>query len=267
MIPKIIHYCWLSGDDFPPLIQKCIESWKTYLPEYQFMLWDKAMMDSISNPWLEEAFDAKKYAFAADYIRLYALYNYGGIYLDTDVEVLKSFNSLLHLREIICFENTDRDSLEVAAFGAEKHRKWIKCCLDYYENRHFIKKNAQCDRKPLPFIVRDRLNEFHYNIKKVNDITELTDNPDSNTIQVLPFKYFSPKSYITGELEIYKDTFSIHHFAGSWHDNIDVLADEIAKNLNILPKKIRGYVARFFAVSKIKGLKIAIKETFAWIRH
>ncbi|MCS2958344.1 hypothetical protein NXX53_17410 [Bacteroides salyersiae] len=89
MIPKRIHLCWLSGDPYPQKIQKCIDSWKVHLPDYEIMLWDLKRFDIAQVPWVEQAFRVKKYAFAADYIRLYALYNYGGIYLDSDVEVLK----------------------------------------------------------------------------------------------------------------------------------------------------------------------------------
>ena len=95
MIPKIIHYCWLSGDPFPDLINKCIDSWHNILSDYEFMLWDTRKIDVNSNLWLKQAYENKKYAFAADYIRFFALYHYGGIYLDADVEVLKDFKSLL----------------------------------------------------------------------------------------------------------------------------------------------------------------------------
>ena len=88
MIPKIIHYCWLSGDPYPELISKCIQSWKVYLPDYQFVLWDREKADAIDSKWLKEAIESKKYAFAADFIRIYALLKNGGIYLDADVEVV-----------------------------------------------------------------------------------------------------------------------------------------------------------------------------------
>ena len=94
-IPKIIHYCWLSGTPFPDLENRCIESWKKYLPDYELILWDKERIKEIHSSWIDSAIAQKKWAFAADYVRLYALYNYGGIYLDCDVEVLKSFDELL----------------------------------------------------------------------------------------------------------------------------------------------------------------------------
>ena len=96
MIPKIIHFCWLSDDEYPDLIKKCIASWKEKLPEFEIKHWDKKCLDELNSDWVNEAFSAKKYAFAADYIRLYAIYNYGGFYLDSDVEVIKDFTDLLN---------------------------------------------------------------------------------------------------------------------------------------------------------------------------
>ena len=93
MIPKQIHLCWLSGDPYPAKIEKCLASWKKHLPDYEVVLWDTERFDLESVPWVKQAFEAKKYAFAADYIRFYALYNYGGIYLDSDVEVCLLYTS------------------------------------------------------------------------------------------------------------------------------------------------------------------------------
>jgi len=117
MIPKIIHYCWLSDDPVPEKLQNFMKSWKKYLPDYEFMKWDFKRFPKDKCAWVSEAFDNKKYAFAADYIRIYALYNYGGIYLDMDVEVLKSFDDLLSLPYFLCYEE-DGQGPEVAAFGA-----------------------------------------------------------------------------------------------------------------------------------------------------
>lgn len=97
MIPKIIHYCWLSGDMYPDKIKKCINSWKKIMPDYEIMIWDLSRFDINSIVWTKQAYEKKKYAFASDYIRFYALYNYGGIYLDSDVEILRSFNDFLNL--------------------------------------------------------------------------------------------------------------------------------------------------------------------------
>ena len=111
MIPKIIHYCWLSDDPIPVEFQKYIETWKVKMPDFQLMLWNFSKFNKESSLWVKQAFDNKKYAFAADYIRLYALYEYGGFYLDMDVEVVKSFNEFIQLNTAICFEHDGNGKL------------------------------------------------------------------------------------------------------------------------------------------------------------
>ena len=123
MIPKQIHYCWLSGEPYPKLISDCIESWKIHLPDYKIILWDTKRIDINSNLWLKQAFETKKYAFAADYIRFYALYHYGGIYLDADVEVLRSFDGLLNRHEFVGEEASG--DIEAAVMGVEKNISWV----------------------------------------------------------------------------------------------------------------------------------------------
>ena len=103
MIPKIIHYCWFGGNPLPEDAQKCIASWKKYLPGYEIKEWNESNFDVNCCPYVSEAYQAKKYAFVSDYVRVYALYNYGGIYLDTDVEVKKSFNNFLNIIKSIGF--------------------------------------------------------------------------------------------------------------------------------------------------------------------
>lgn len=141
MIPKIIHLCWLSGDAYPPLIQKCINSWKTVLPDYEIWLWDGKRFDINSSIWVKEAFSVKKYAFAADYIRCYALYHFGGIYLDSDVEVIKSFDDLLHLPYFVGKEQAG--GFEAATMGFEKGHPFFKHMLDYYDGRHCKKEQKR----------------------------------------------------------------------------------------------------------------------------
>ena len=116
MIPKIIHLCWLSGDAYPAKIAKCLKTWRQHLPDYEIMLWDTQRFDMNSSQWVRQAFECKKYAFAADYIRFYALYHHGGIYLDSDVEVLKSFDDLLDLPYFVGAEKAQTP--EAAIMGA-----------------------------------------------------------------------------------------------------------------------------------------------------
>lgn len=194
MIPKIIHYCWLSGDPYPPLVEKCITSWKKYLPEYEFVLWNLERVDIHSNLWLEQAYDSKKYAFAADYIRFYALYHYGGIYLDADVEVFRSFDLLLNEQEFLG-EEAGGD-IEAAVMGAEKGLDWVKECLDYYHNRPFKKLDGTLDTRPVPLLVSKVVKDFK--------------------LKVRSFDYFSPKDFNIGNISISENTYCMHHFDGKW---------------------------------------------------
>lgn len=195
MIPKQIHYCWLSGEPYPKLISDCIESWKIHLPDYKIILWDTKRIDINSNLWLKQAFETKKYAFAADYIRFYALYHYGGIYLDADVEVLRSFDGLLNRHEFVGEEASG--DIEAAVMGVEKHISWIKQCLDYYADRPFIKSDGSFDMSPVPLLVGKVLSQYP-------------------NIQILPYQYFSPKDYNIGKIDISTNTYCIHHFDGKW---------------------------------------------------
>ena len=243
MIPKIIHYCWLSNDPIPENLQKCMDSWKRYLPDYEFMLWNFDRFDKKSSLWVEQAFDNRKYAFAADYIRLFAIYNYGGIYLDMDVEVLKPFNDFLELKTMLCWQN-NADGVEIAAWGAEKGCKWVKDCLDYYKNKSFIV-NSKQSVTPLPVIVETRLRDFGYNLVDVKSVEEALVVKGDKNIPIFQSDFFSPMSYKNHKLVLTDNTVAIHRFAGSW---VEIPKYEIYErkfwkflglpNLNILNKII-----------------------------
>ena len=239
MIPKIIHYCWLSNDPIPEKLQKYMASWKKYLPDYEFMKWDFNRFDKESCPWVSEAFDAKKYAFAADYIRIYALYKYGGIYLDMDVEVLKSFDDLLQYPYFLCYEQ-DGNGPEVAAFGAGGNQ-WLADWLDYYKGRHFVSINPQ-NRTPLPKIAINWLSQKGYVFKDIIKPSEITQNINIKVICLLPSEYFSPKSYTNGKIYCTLNTYSIHHFAGSWIPNEQKLEQKFWHFLGVKPHRIMWHV-------------------------
>lgn len=226
MIPKIIHFCWLSDDEYPDLIKKCIASWKEKLPEFEIKHWDKKCLDELNSDWVYEAFSAKKYAFAADYIRLYAIYNYGGFYLDSDVEVIKDFTDLLNYPYIFGYEaSTNFDVIEAATFGAEKGNIYIKKCLEYYTNRHFIKENNDYDMLPLPRVLQKCLAEDMISIDSLNSF-----NPDSKKIQILPRDFFSPKSFEDGNIKVTPNTYSIHHFTATWFNKKDKIKRSFYQN-------------------------------------
>lgn len=214
MIPKIIHYCWLSGDPIPVPLQKYMKSWKTYLPEYEFWLWNFDRFDINSSVWVQEAFQAKKYAFAADYIRCYALYNYGGIYLDMDVEVLKPFDDLLDLPYFIGMEDSAA-AIEAAIMGAQKGHPLFQKTMEYYTNRHFVKSDGNYDTRPLPQIMRQIIDE-NFQYTKILSMSDFARGSYRN-ICLFPQDYFSPKSYKTKKIHLTENTYTIHHFVAGWH--------------------------------------------------
>src|SRR5699024_8907222 len=128
MIPKIIHYCWFGGNELSKTTKVCINSWKKKLPDYKIIEWNESNFDINSNQYVKEAYQAGRYAFVTDYVRLYVLYHYGGIYMDTDVEVLKSLDSFLKHQAFTGCEN-EKNSV-TGIIGSEKDHEWIKTLLD-----------------------------------------------------------------------------------------------------------------------------------------
>lgn len=240
MIPKIIHYCWLSKDKFPPKIKYCIESWKKNIPDYKFILWDweKCKEEKILNEWIIEAFNNKKYAFASDYIRLYAVNKYGGIYLDSDVEVIRPFDSLLHLPYFIGREAIG-NRVEIAAFGAHKDTEWIKLCLEYYKHRHFVKENGSFDMKVMPDIIHEIISSKF----KINNISSIESfNYSPYYFNQFPKDWFCANVYKNPEdhrpsYAISNNTFCIHHFANTWLKKRTII-DRINNKIKKLCKKI-----------------------------
>lgn len=254
MIPKIIHFCWLSGDEFPELIKSCIDSWKEKLPDYEFILWDTNKFPLENNIWVKQAFESKKYAFAADYIRLYAVYNYGGIYLDTDIEVIKSFNPLLHLPYFIGSEGDG--IIEAGVLGAEKNCSWIKDCLSYYDNKSFIKQDGGFDTLTLPRIMMKKITENH-------TITELdyseTITPlfpkSSNNLFMFPKDFFCAKNHGTGMIEKTEYTFCIHHFAMSWIPKKTTFLPNLKRKLmSVFGVKTINNIISFLRLKEIRTL-------------
>ena len=224
-----------------------MNSWKKQLPDYELMLWNFEKFDINKSLWVKDAVKHEKYAFAADYIRLYAIYNYGGIYLDMDVEVIKPFDPFLHLDSMLCFEKQG-EYFEMAAFGAQKHSPWLKTCLSHYDQRTFVKK-GRLDTKILPLVIMEALAP-RYKIVPVKDSEEAAkDSNDLYKLRVLPSEFFSPKDYWTGKIEITTNTICIHHFMGSWLPRYLKTEARFCEYLGIKnPKMIEKITWKFRAV-------------------
>lgn len=229
MIPKKIHYCWLSDDPIPDQLKKYIDGWKLKLPEYEFKLWDKSQFDINSVQWVQEAYSKKKWAFAADYIRVYALYNEGGFYLDSDVIINKSLDDYLNYGFVSSIERVPSKSdiykqtidesfhrkpdvdfvkalaIQAAIIGAEKGHVFLKKLLDYYESSHFVKEDGSLNNMPCPSIYSKFLEEYGFLYK---DETQHL----KNGIKIFDSSVFA--GYQTCKF----GSTAIHMCEGSWTD-------------------------------------------------
>lgn len=222
MIPKIIHYTWFSDEPFPQLVKECMESWHKYMPNWEYRLWDMDAIQNIESSWLQESLQVRKWAFAADFIRLYAVYNYGGVYLDTDVKVFQSFNPLLCHKAFIGRENsihigegnnTTNVYLGSHCFGAEKGNDYIRKCLEYYDNRHFILSENEnlspvlrFDMTLLPFIQSELAKNIGYNNSALANKEQ-----KCQYIRIYPSWYFDA-------VQVKPETFCRHLALGSWRE-------------------------------------------------
>lgn len=222
MIPKTIHYCWFGRGQMPKLALKCIGSWAIHLPGYQLKLWNEDNYDLSICAYVNEAYNARKYAFVTDYVRLDVLYNEGGIYMDTDVEVLKSLDNFLSLPAFSGFEGDKY--VPTGIMASEKGGKWVKEQLEYYKGRHFILQNGSYDMTTNTQIISDIMESNGFILKNSHQIYK-------NCMHIFPYEYFSPLQY--GKIFITKNTHCIHHFASSWNP-------ERRKIKKFLLKKIVG---------------------------
>ena len=207
MIPKRIHYCWFGHEQMPELALKCIESWHKYMPDYEFKLWNEVNFDMHYNQYVKEAYEAGKYAFVTDYVRLYALYTEGGIYMDTDVEVLKPYDDLLNLTGFTGYEGSKHLPPVTGTMASEPGNLWVKEQLDEYSNLHFIRADGSMDIKNNT----TRISE----VMRKGGFIQNGEKQVYKDMHIFPVEYFCPRQ-TTGEVFITENTYCDHHFMGSW---------------------------------------------------
>ena len=212
MIPKIIHYCWFGRGEMPELVLGCIDSWKKFLPNYEMRLWTEDNFDVSTAPrYVQEAYAAKKYAFVSDYVRLWALEQEGGIYLDTDVEVLKSFDELLADTAFIGLEESLALLPGTCVMGCEAHCQWVKDMLSTYDNAKFLREDGSLDMTTNVLRLGARMvEEGLLHERKIQYIPQWG-------LRVYTHDYFSPITS-TRVMRKTKNTYCIHRFAGNWVD-------------------------------------------------
>ena len=187
MIPKVIHYCWFGRGKMPDLAVKCIDSWKQHLPEYELRLWNEDTFDINSVLYVKEAYQARKFAFVTDYVRLYAIYNYGGIYMDTDVEVIKNLDDLLNYPAFSGFES-DKD-IPTGIMASEQYGEWAKEQLGYYAGRHFLLDDGTSDLTSNVQIISRIMSSNGFVLKNSYQVYK-------NCMHIFPKDFFCPKSII-----------------------------------------------------------------------
>jgi mannosyltransferase OCH1-like enzyme len=257
LIPKKIHYCWFGGNPMPNLMKKCIDSWKKYCPDYEIIEWNENNFNINYCDYVKEAYEAKKWAFVSDVARLYALVTQGGIYMDTDVEVLKPLDDLLLYDAFSGFEGEDR--IPTGLMACRKGQPLFAELLHSYDNVHFLKFDGSHD--------------VTTNVTRITNVClkyGLILNNMKQTINgftLFPKDYFCPKDYETENIKLTNNTYTIHHFNGSWLSEEDRLSNKLKKKYMVfMPRKIAGYAAKFMAIKKLNGFMFAVKDTFKWIK-
>lgn len=268
MIPKIVHYSWFSGEEMPVAYKQMMATWKSLLPDYEFRLWDAAALKEVNNTFANEAVSVRKWAFAADFIRVYAVYHYGGIWLDGDVVMVKSFEPFLNHRMFIGKEYYEQFShagglghfngLTSHCFGAEPKHPFLKDCLSYYENRHFIVSDdsslpqiLKYDMRLLPVVLALLAHKYGYVGSILNTEKEEILRED---IHVYPSFYFDAPKYHTLD-----EVYCVHNCFGGWLPGNEGKTEFVASTKQ-RKKDLFYYV--FTTINKIlakKGFQVRVK--------
>ncbi len=238
MIPKIIHYCWFGGKPKPDLVQRCIASWKKKCPDYEIKEWNETNYDINSSYYMKEAYDAKKWAFVSDYARLDIIFKYGGIYLDTDVELLKNLDFLLDEKCFLGAETTGLINTGIG-FGAERNSIAVKKMLDEYEGKHFRISDGVYDQVPCP-----QRNSKPF--EKEGYVFTISNIWKRGFVSVYPPEYFCPIDYDTGNMILTKNTVSVHHFTATWISDDE---KRLQKELDDIEKKY-GKLSFIFRINR-----------------
>lgn len=217
MIPKIIHYCWFGHNPLPPLAEKCIASWKRYFPDYKIKRWDESNFDYNAIPYTRDAYKEKKYAFVSDYARFWILYHHGGLYFDTDVEIIRNMDDIVAKGS---FMGCEVDALsgfnyiKVApglCLGSESHDPIYAALLDAYASFSFYQPDGSLNLRTIVEYTTDILKKF--------GLQEKTGIQKVDNITIYPSDFFNPLHYVTKRKHFTANTRSIHYGAASWSES------------------------------------------------
>lgn len=233
MIPKIIHYCWFGRGEMPELVQNCIASWHTHMPDWEYRLWTEDKFDILSAPaYVQEAYAAKKYAFVSDYVRLWALEREGGLYMDVDFEVYKPFDDLMNQYDAFAgYEGSKKNPVMMGVIAAQAHHPWIENMMQTYKDRHFLLPNGNLDMTPNT--------GYFYNWMTALGFVADGKEKDWRGVHILPVEYFCP-GLTTGENMRCECTYCEHKGLHSWSND----AGWKAKVLSIFSPKMRSMLIK-----------------------
>lgn len=265
MIPKVIHYCWFGRNPLPQLALKCIESWKKYFPDYEIKEWNEDNFDVNLIPYTQEAYEAKKYAFVSDYARFWILYHYGGLYFDTDVEVIKNMDSIIARGPFMGCEKLDINNNGIIVssdhglgvnpglgLGADPGLSIYKDMLELYSSLHFIDANGNMNIKTIVSYISELL--FTKGLKRVNDFECF------EGIYFYSSEYFAPKNYNTGELNLTEKTVSIHHYMASWANNGCLNFIKYKVLMKFIPRFIIRYIVEKKRLQRDREIEAFFKD-------
>jgi len=225
-IPKIVHYCWFGNGEKPQEVQDCIASWKEKMPGYEFMEWNESNFDvSRAIPYVKQAYEAKKFAFVSDYVRIQALHRFGGIYFDTDVEVLKPFEEYLEEDAMLLGFESER-SLLTAFIAVEKEHPYMKEFLDSYESRNFLNEDGSYDLTVINKGFSELMEKKGVDLNR-NEYQKLSDC----RIEVYPIEFFCGFDMNNWHEAVTEKTYTVHHMAGSWVAGGGALKKKVIKLL------------------------------------
>ena len=194
----------------PEMAVKCIASWRKHMPDYEYKLWNEDVFDVDAVPYVKEAYESRKYAFVTDYVRLFALFTEGGIYMDTDVEILKPLDDLLSLTAFTGYEGSKTLPPVTGIMASEVGGEWVREQLDSYAGAHFVKEDGALDLTTNTIRIS--------NIMKANGFVQNGRYQVYKGLSVFPVDFFCPRQ-TTGEFILTENTYCDHHFMGTWNDN------------------------------------------------